>query len=85
MNKIDSILLFNRNKAWLKPEALEQAKVVLWLEDHLYRFTAIPNATWTKSYKQKIVNYLTGVRPGLCDLLVVLKGEGLLFIEMKLL
>jgi len=73
MNKIDSILLFNENKAWLKPEALEQATVVLWLEDHLYRFTAIPNSTWTTSYKQKTVNKITGVRPGLCDLLVVLK------------
>lgn len=80
----DFVKYFNRYQVWLKPEALEQARLVMWLEDNNYKFTSIPNSTWTKSYKQKIVNFLTGVRPGLCDLVIVLKRKSLLFIELKL-
>ena len=69
----DAIKLYNRYQVWLKPEAQEQALLVIWLEQNGYKFTSIPNSTWTKSFKQKIVNTLTGLRPGLCDMLIDLK------------
>lgn len=67
------IKLFNRYQLWLKPEAHEQALLVIWLEQNGYKFTSIPNSTWTKSFKQTTVNTITGLRPGLCDILIVLK------------
>lgn len=85
MNKLWKLLhLFQKRSHTLKPEALEQAKFVLWLEQNGYTYTAIPNATWTQSIKQKIVNIMTWVSPWLCDMLIVLKRWSLLFLEMKL-
>ena len=75
--------LYNRYKHWLKPEALEQANLVLWLESKWYTYTSIPNSTWTKSIKQKIVNKLTWLKPWLCDMLIILKRGSILFIELK--
>lgn len=76
--------LFQKWSHTLKPEAFEQAKFVLWLEQNGYTYTAIPNSTWTESTKQKAVNTMTWVSPGLCDMLIVLKRWSLLFLEMKL-
>lgn len=86
MNKgyIEMLTKFNRYIEHLKPEAIEQARLVLYLEEHGYTYTAIPNSTFTKSWKQKIINSITGLKPGLCDMLIVLKRGSLLFIEMKL-
>ena len=78
-----TILLYNKYRHWLKNEALEQANLVLWLEKNNYTYTAIPNSTYTKSFKQKMMNTLTGVKPWLCDMLIVLKNWWLLFIELK--
>ena len=76
--------LYKKYKHWLKPEAEEQARVVLYLLRNWYTFTAIPNNTWTSSFKQKILNKITWLNPGLCDMLIILKRGSLLFIEMKL-
>jgi len=40
-----------------KNEDLEQYNLVKWLEINKYKFTAIPNSTYTKSWKQKKKNY----------------------------
>jgi len=83
MSLSQTVKLLNRYFHWLKNEDKEQAEFVLWLEEKNYKFTSIPNSTWTKSAKQKIMNYLTGLRPWLCDLLIILKKWKLAFIEMK--
>jgi len=60
MNKYIYLLqLFDKYFNWLKPEALEQAKLVLYLEKNKYKYTAIPNSTYTTSVKQKTVNTMT--------------------------
>lgn len=76
-------VLYEKYKHWLKGENLEQAKLVNWLEENNYKFTSIPNSTYTKSFKQKMVNTLTWLRPWLCDILIILKRGSLLFIELK--
>jgi len=63
-------------------ETEEQQTVVQFLELKRLKFSAIPNSTYTKSWKQKTKNKLDGLRAGLPDLLVVTKKH-LLFIEMK--
>lgn len=67
----------------LKPEAQEQKTLVNWLEWNGYKFTAIPNSTFTKSWHQKHLNKITGLRAGLPDILVVAKIKALIFIELK--
>lgn len=64
-------------------EDVEQMAVVAYLETVGLKFSCIPNHTWTSSWKQKRHNKDLGLRPGLPDLLIVLPGKGLLFIEMK--
>lgn len=71
------------NKLYIPYEEEEQRVLVDWLERKGYMFTAIPNATYTPSWKQKLKNYATGLRPGLPDIVVVLPELGLLFIELK--
>jgi hypothetical protein len=67
----------------LPSEELEQATFVQWLELKGIPFSAIPNSTYTTSWKQKAKNTRTGLRPGLPDLLLVLPYSCLVFIEMK--
>jgi len=64
-------------------EYQEQSTFVDWLELRGYRFTAIPNSTYTHSYNQKRRNHFSGLRPGIPDILIILPKVGLLFIEMK--
>lgn len=59
----------------------EQAAFVEWLEVNGYKFSAIPNATWT-SFSQANKNKVEGVRAGLPDILVLVKNH-LVWIEMK--
>lgn len=63
-------------------EYQEQLVLVEWLEFYNFKFTAIPNSTYTPSMKQKVMNRRMGLRPGLPDLLIVVGGH-LLFIELK--
>jgi hypothetical protein len=67
----------------LPSEEIEQATFVQWLELKGIPFSAIPNSTYTTSWKQKAKNTRTGLRPGLPDLLLVLPYSCLVFIEMK--
>lgn len=60
----------------------EQKALVQYLELKGIKFTAIPNSTWTSSWTQKNKNKAMGVRPGLPDLLLIIKNN-LVFIEMK--
>jgi septation ring formation regulator EzrA len=48
-----------------------------------YKFTSIPNSTFTRSRKQKIKNYVEWLRSWLPDILIILKRWSLLFIELK--
>lgn len=59
----------------------EQVSFVEWLEVNRYKFSAIPNSTWT-SFSHQRKNKQEGVRPGLPDLLVIVKNK-LVWIEMK--
>lgn len=52
------------------------------LEKKIDFFTAIPNSTYTKSWSQKRKNTMSGVRSGLCDLMVIVEGIPY-FIELK--
>lgn len=68
----------------------EQSAFVTWLELVGLRFSSIPNATYTTSWKQKSKNYYTGLRAGFPDLVVLVPphrakdGLGhMLCIEMK--
>lgn len=45
-------------------------------------FSAVPNNTYTKSWKQKLTQKLEGVRSGVPDMIIVLKDK-VLFLEMK--
>ena len=60
----------------------EQVLFVKWLRLHEYKFSAIPNSTYTTSYSQKNKNTAQGVCAGLPDLLVLVKKK-LVWIEMK--
>lgn len=63
-------------------EEIEQANFVQWLEIKGYKFTAIPNSTYTKSWKQKAKNTRTGLRAGFPDMVVIAEGK-FMCIEMK--
>ena len=59
----------------------EQCDFVEWLEVNRYKFSAIPNATWT-SMSQQQKNKKEGVRAGLPDLLIIVRNQ-IVWIEMK--
>ena len=60
----------------------EQKLVVKYLELKHIKFTAIPNSTFTKSWSVRVRNKVSGVRPGLPDLFMIINSIGI-FIEMK--
>jgi hypothetical protein len=63
-------------------EEIEQANFVQWLEIKGYKFTAIPNSTYTRSYAQKRKNTRTGLRAGFPDMIVIAEGK-FMAIELK--
>jgi len=63
-------------------EDFDQTRIASYLEEKKLKFTSIPNSTYTKSRWQKRKNTETGLRPGLPDLLIIIKNK-LIFIEMK--
>lgn len=63
-------------------EVEEQAAFVHYLRLKNYKFSMIPNDTYTKSWSQKRRNKMLGLNGGLPDLLVIVKNK-LVFIEMK--
>lgn len=63
-------------------EEVEQRNFVRWLELKGYKFTAIPNSTYTKSWKQKLKNKAVGLRAGFPDLVVIAENK-FMVIEMK--
>ena len=56
---------------------------LLKLQHKVLVFTAIPNSTYTKSWSAKRRNTTMGLRPGLCDLVIVFSQGVLLFLELK--
>ncbi|HEY9885972.1 MAG TPA: VRR-NUC domain-containing protein [Vampirovibrionales bacterium] len=71
----------------LKGEEHIQASFVLWLEElkeqgKNIKYTAIPNSTFTLSMQAKTKNILMGLRPGLCDMFLIVNGVPL-FLELK--
>ena len=64
-------------------ETIEQQTLVHWLEINNYKYTSIPNSTYTESYSQKRKNKAEWLKPWLPDLLIILKRWSLLFIELK--
>lgn len=82
----DLEIMKNRIKSNFKPkvplEEDEQVKLVEYLELKKIKFTAIPNSTYTKSWKQKNKNTKMGVRSGLPDLFLIIRDHAL-FIELK--
>jgi hypothetical protein len=71
-----------QNQIQIPTEEVEQAEFVQYLRLKGLKFTAIPNSTYTTSFKQKIKNKRQGLNPGLPDLVICLPDK-LLFIEMK--
>ena len=75
------------NKLPVPLEEEEQTTLVEYLELKGYKFSAIPNSTWTSSWKQKAKNKRVGLRAGLPDLLVIVPTKygfpKVVFIEMK--
>ncbi len=66
----------------LPTEEVEQRQVVQYLEYRRCKFTAIPNSTYTKSWKQKMKNRDAGLRAGFPDLAIIANGT-FFCIEMK--
>ena len=63
-------------------ERQEQELLVKYLEIIGYMFSALPLDTFTKSWAVKMKNKAIGVRPGVPDLMVIVKSK-LIFIELK--
>ena len=64
-------------------EFQEQVTLVQWLEIMGFKYTSIPNSTYTKSIQQKIKNKQSGLRPGLPDLVIAIPQVGVVWIELK--
>lgn len=79
-------LLQNRVKSNFKPkiptEQDEQERLIEYLDLKKCKYSAIPNSTYTKSWKQKNKNKSMWVRAGLPDLFIIVRDHAL-FIEMK--
>jgi len=69
----------------IKPptEYVEQVRLVKWLTKQGWKFTAIPNSTWTPGYAQINRNRASGVRSGMTDLIIIVPIKGLVFLELK--
>lgn len=69
-------------KQYAPLEEIEQIHFVQWLDLMGYKYTAIPNSTYTKSMMQKMRNTRMGLRAGFPDLVVIAKGK-FMCIEIK--
>lgn len=63
-------------------EDAEQANFVQWLQIKGYKYTSIPNSTFTKSWMQKQKNTRLGLRAGFPDLIIIASGV-FMCVEMK--
>ena len=63
-------------------EEVEQRNFVQWLNIKGYKYTAIPNSTYTRSWSQKRKNTETGLRAGFPDM-VIIADNIFMCIEMK--
>lgn len=63
-------------------EDQEQQIFIKWLDRQGYKYTAIPNSTYTKSWKQKNKNTAMGLRAGFPDMVIIADGK-FMCIEMK--
>lgn len=63
-------------------EEVEQRNFVQWLEMKGYKYTSIPNSTFTKSWNQKRKNTEMGLRAGFPDLIVIADNV-FMCVEMK--
>lgn len=64
-------------------EHIETVKLSNWLRQNDYMYSKIPSETYTKSWNQKRKNKLEWVHKWIPDMMVVLKRNSLLFIELK--
>jgi hypothetical protein len=64
-------------------EYQEQCLLVQYLELKGFLFSKLAQETYTKSWGVKMKNKMSGVRPGVPDMLIILPTKKLLFIEMK--
>lgn len=74
-------------KTQISTEYQEQCLVTEYLEilkkkGVIKVFSAVPNNTYTTSFRQKHKHVAEGVRPGVPDMLIV-SDRGVLFLEMK--
>lgn len=69
-------------KPYAPIEEIEQIHFVQWLDMKGYKYTAIPNSTYTKSIMQKMKNKRMGLRAGFPDLVVIAEGK-FMCVEMK--
>lgn len=63
-------------------EEVEQRNFVHWLNLKGYKYTAIPNSTFTKSWSQKRKNHDAGLRAGFPDM-VVIANNTFMCVELK--
>lgn len=63
-------------------EAIEQRALVRWLDLKGYKYTAIPNSTYTTSWKQKAHNRAMGLRSGFPDMVIIAQGK-FMCVELK--
>lgn len=63
-------------------EEVEQANFVQWLQARGYKYTSIPNSTFTKSWKQKQKNARMGLRAGFPDMVIIANNK-FMCVEMK--
>ena len=71
-----------KQKQFIPLETDEQKVLVQYLELKSLKFTAVPNSTYTKSWKQKAKNKAEGLRAGFPDLIICLPNK-LLCLELK--
>lgn len=71
-------------------EKHEQYAFVSWLDTLWYKYTSIPNSTYTKSWNQKKQNKMMGLRKWFPDMVVYLNSDQsiiwepiILFVELK--
>lgn len=67
---------------YIPTEEYEQVQVIQYLDSVGAKYTAIPNSTYTTSWKQKIKNKTMGLKAGFPDLIAIVDGT-FIAIEMK--